>query len=119
MLASQISATTAVMPIGKRWRKGQSGNPGGRPRIATDVKTEARRHTKEALDRLVHWMRSSDPQASIRASMAILERGCGKPEQAVSVNPGASVLGRPILIEIDPNKNHRELMRGRLGAAQP
>ena len=51
--------------------------------MAADVREEARKHTKEALDRLVHWMRSDDPQASIRAATALLDRGCGKPAQAV------------------------------------
>jgi len=83
MVASQISARTAPPQVGKPWQKGQSGNPGGRPRIAADVKAEARKHTNEALDRLVFWMRSEDPQASIRAATALLDRGCGKPTQAV------------------------------------
>ena len=83
MVASQISTRTVHPPVGKPWHKGQSGNPGGRPKVAADVKEEARKHTKEALHRLVHWMRSDDPQASIRAAMALLDRGCGKPTQAV------------------------------------
>ncbi len=109
MVASQISARTAQPPIGKPWRKGQSGNPGGRPKVAADVKAEARRYTKEALARLVHWMRSDDPQASIRASMALLDRGCGKPAQAVL----GTLPDRPIVFTIDPFKNHREVMAAR------
>lgn len=80
---AQNSMRTAQDKIGRPWEKGQSGNPGGRPKVAADVKEEARKHTKEALDRLVHWMRSDDPQASIRAATALLDRGCGKPTQAV------------------------------------
>jgi hypothetical protein len=91
MVASQISAATAQPAVGRPWRKGQSGNPGGRPKVAADVRTEARKHTKEALGRLVHWMRSDDPQASIRAATALLDRGCGKPAQAVVGEDGGPV----------------------------
>jgi hypothetical protein len=87
MVASQISTRTAQPPNGRPWQKGQSGNPGGRPKIAANIREEARKHTKEALNRLVHWMRSDDPQASIRAANAILDRGCGKPAQAVEEQP--------------------------------
>ncbi len=55
--------------------------------MAADVKEEARKRTKEALGRLVHWMRSDDPQASIRAATAILDRDCGKPGQVVEKKP--------------------------------
>jgi hypothetical protein len=91
MVASQISARSAQPPVGKPWQKGQSGNPGGRPKVAADVKEEARKYTNEALRRLVHWMRSKDPQASIRAATALLDRGCGKPAQAVVGEEGGPV----------------------------
>jgi len=80
---AQNSMETAPTQLGRPWQKGQSGNPRGRPKVASEVRAEARKHTKEALNRLVHWMRSDDPQASIRAAMAQLDRGCGKPAQAV------------------------------------
>jgi hypothetical protein len=102
MVASQNSKETAPARIGKPWPKGQSGNPGGRPRAAADVKTEAQKHTREALNRLVHWMRSDDPQASIRASITILERGCGKPEHAVTVKDSDRFPKGPIRISFDP-----------------
>lgn len=98
MIAAQNSIETAPTRRGKPWQKGQSGNPGGRPKIAADVREQARKHTKEALNRLVHWMRSDDPQASIRAATAILDRGCGKPAQEVirqdGLNPGEEVVLR-------------------------
>lgn len=109
MVASQISARSAQPSIGKPWQKGQSGNPGGRPKIAADIKAEARMHTKEALDRLVHWMRSDDSQASIRAATALLDRGCGKPTQAIT-GEGAGLLVlsfTQILGEIDGSKTER------------
>jgi hypothetical protein len=98
MIAAQNSIETAPGQRGKPWQKGQSGNPGGRPRVAADVREEARKHTREALNRLVHWMRSDDPQASIRAATALLDRGCGKPAQEVirkdGLQPGEEVVFR-------------------------
>src|ERR1019366_5223191 len=100
MVAPQISNETTPLPIGRPWHKGQSGNPGGRPAVAAEVKAEARRHTKEALDRLVYWMRSDDPQASIRAAMALLDRGCGKPEQNLALKSYEPE--RPAVFYFDP-----------------
>ena len=38
----------------------------------------ARAHTPEAVERLVHWMRSDHPTASVAACNALLDRGHGK-----------------------------------------
>ena len=105
MIAAENSAGAASPQVGKPWPKGRSGNPGGRPKVAADIKAEARTHTKEALDRLVHWMRSDDPQASIRAAMAILDRGCGKPEQNLALK-GDEPRGALFFV-CDPFKDHR------------
>jgi len=113
MIAAENSAETAPPQVGIPWPKGHSGNPGGRPKVAADVKAEARRHTKEALDRLVHWMRSDDPQASIRASMALLDRGCGKPEQNVALKSNNPE--RLTVFYFDPFKDHRQQMVARNG----
>ena len=40
------------MKIGKPFRKGQSGNPGGRPKVVAEVKELAREHTAEAIETL-------------------------------------------------------------------
>ena len=108
MIAAENSAGAASPQVGKPWPKGRSGNPGGRPKVAADVKAEARRHTREALDRLVHWMRSDDPQASIRAATAILDRGCGKPEQNVALKSNNPE--RLTVFCFDPFKDHRQQM---------
>lgn len=65
---------------------GQSGNPGGRkPDDAEtkEVKALARQHSKAALLRLVEWMSSDNPKASVSACNALLDRGFGKPAQAI------------------------------------
>jgi len=44
------------MNIGKPFQKGQSGNPGGRPKVVAEVKELAREHTAEAIETLVSIM---------------------------------------------------------------
>lgn len=70
------------------WKKGQSGNPGGRNTEIdlTEIRTLARTHTKIAIDCLVHWARDLKNPASIGAAQALLDRGWGKPQQAVEVS---------------------------------
>ena len=45
-----------MMTIGKPFKKGQSGNPGGRPKVVAEVKELARAHTGEAIETLVSIM---------------------------------------------------------------
>lgn len=73
------------------FKKGQSGNPGGRPKENDEVKTLARKHTKSAIARLVFWMQSDNAKASVSASQALLDRGHGKPTQAISGPDGGDI----------------------------
>jgi len=68
------------------WKPGQSGNPAGRPKgCEGEIKALAKKYTQEALERLVEWMRSDNPKASVSACVAVLDRAWGKPAQAVSI----------------------------------
>lgn len=69
--------------MGVQFEKGKSGNPGGRPKEDAEVKRLAREHTVEAINKLVEHMRSDNAKASVSACNAILDRGYGKPSQAV------------------------------------
>jgi len=79
-------AETAGKQRGRPFRKGQTGNPNGRPRKTPEVR-EVEELCKElgpmAVERLAHWARSKDPAASVRACQAILDRGFGKAAQPV------------------------------------
>jgi hypothetical protein len=69
------------------FKKGHSGNPGGRPRALVGVMHEARRHTLEALRTLVKLMRSAESESvRLNAAEALLSRGWGKPIQAFQVD---------------------------------
>jgi hypothetical protein len=66
------------------FRPGQIANPGGRPKAATAMTAEARRYAIESIHALVRTMRrAATDQARIAAANALLDRGFGKPTQAV------------------------------------
>jgi hypothetical protein len=71
----------------KLWKPGQSGNPGGRPKILIEVTQAARERTMAALETLDTIMHSAQASAAARvsAAVAILERGWGKAPQTMTV----------------------------------
>ena len=64
------------------WKKGESGNPGGRPKEVAEVRELARRHTKKAIATLAEIMLNEDAPAASRVAAAnsVLDRGHGRPE---------------------------------------
>ena|SRR5271157_6310667 len=67
------------------WKKGESGNPGGRVGVASDIRELARQHTSAALATLVRIAKDvkSPPAAQVAASNSLLDRGYGKPPQGL------------------------------------
>lgn len=70
------------------WKKGQSGNPGGRKKIAPEIRELAKAASPEAIATLVSVMQNEEAPAAARVSAAdkILDRAYGKPEQTSNVN---------------------------------
>ncbi|WP_104662840.1 DUF5681 domain-containing protein [Ensifer adhaerens] len=60
----------------KPFVKGQSGNPGGRPK---GLAAKAREHADRALDVLTTALADADAKVRIAAAREILDRGYGKP----------------------------------------
>ena len=92
-----------------RFVKGQSGNPGGRPKAAIDVRDLARTHTKAAMDALVDCMEHEDGAVRVSAARTILDRAWGKPSQAIaaSVHGPLSDSFAEILAGIDRSKSDK------------
>jgi hypothetical protein len=65
-----------------RFKPGQSGNPGGRPKEVAEVRELARRHTKKAIATLAEIMLDEKAleTAGIAATNSLLDRGYGRPE---------------------------------------
>ena len=57
---------------------------------ADEIRDLARQHAVEALHCLVKLMRSPDPQVSIAAACAILNRAYGKPVQPIEISAEGS-----------------------------
>jgi hypothetical protein len=81
-----------------RWRKGQSGNPGGRPKVIGDLQEQARQWAPEALEALREIAASKDapPSARVSAAVALLDRGYGKPAQSID----AKVSNEPSMAQL-------------------
>ena len=71
------------------FKPGQSGNPAGRKPLADDIHALARPHAAEAIAGLVEFMRQREDCHLARSAMiALLDRGYGRPPQAVYAQGG-------------------------------
>src|SRR6476646_8654069 len=90
------------MTIGIPFKRGQSGNPGGRPKVVAEVKELARTHTAAAIETLVSIMSNpkAAPAARVSAANSLLDRGYGKPPQHITGESGPQYVVRlPVVCE--------------------
>lgn len=67
-----------------RFQKGQSGNPGGRPKSEREVIELAREGSVRAIGRLVELIEHEDARVAVAAANSVLDRAYGKPTQPIS-----------------------------------
>lgn len=81
------------IPIKRRrgFQPGQSGNPGGRPKIEPKIKELAQAACPKAIRKLIALLDSSDEKTVIAAANALLDRGIGKPTQQVQASGDISI----------------------------
>jgi hypothetical protein len=65
---------------------GKSGNPGGRPKAMTEIRELAREHGPWAILRLRELAEGEDGKVAVAAVRELLDRGYGRPVQAVEVD---------------------------------
>ena len=73
-------------PPSTAWKPGQSGNPGGRPKVVAEIRELARQHGYDAIRRLVDLMGSKNENVAVRACEALLDRAYGRPLQGLELN---------------------------------
>jgi hypothetical protein len=68
---------------GRPFKKGESGNPGGRPKVTAELRALARVHAPDAIKELVRLaIKAKNETARVAAIRELLDRGYGKPAQA-------------------------------------
>ena len=72
------------MPFGE----GQSGNPAGRPQRVSHVRILARAQTEKAVEALIAALDDENSRVRVAAAEAILDRGWGRPAQALTGEDG-------------------------------
>ena len=80
--------SSAKAERGRPFKPGQSGNPGGRPKIPEDVKMAFRAACPEAVEILIGIMRNPKEKTPYRldAIKTILDRAYGRPVQAQDIS---------------------------------
>jgi hypothetical protein len=67
---------------GRQFKKGESGNPGGRPKVIAELRALARAHAPEAIKELARLaIKAKSETARVAAIRELLDRGYGKAQQ--------------------------------------
>jgi hypothetical protein len=101
-------------PTGKGgFKRGLSGNPGGRPGMFKDIRTLAQQHSAEAIEVLVKLMCNEKASPSARAAAAahILDRAVGRPEASLSATVETRQAWGPDALDKLPAAERAELDR--------
>ena len=103
------------------WKKGQSGNPGGRPAVPEDVKEALRAASPQAVATLVQIMLNGKSEDTrVKAANIILERAHGKAVAAVDVRvTDTATTHLAILEEIRARRQERLAASGQVVDVTP
>jgi hypothetical protein len=69
---------------GRQFKKGESGNPGGRPKVIAELRALARAYAPDAIKELARLaIKAKSEMARMAAIRELLDRGYGKAQQIV------------------------------------
>ena len=95
------------------WGPGQSGNPGGRPKVAAEIRDLAREYGSKAIERLVALVDSRNPAIALRAAEAVLDRGYGRPLQAMKLTEDPPEKPKTLDLQKLTDEEFKEFMNAR------
>ncbi len=79
---------------GRPFEPGQSGNPGGRPKVIAELRELARQHTPAAIEELARLaLKARNEAVRISAIRELLDRGYGKAPTSLPVPIDLPVIG--------------------------
>lgn len=85
-----------------KFRKGKSGNPGGRPKVLGELQELARRHAPDVIEELARLaVKARSETARIAAGRELLDRGFGRARQSMEVSMPERDIVRFLLDDID------------------
>jgi len=85
-----------------RFKPGQSGNPGGRPKVLAEVQEVARQHMPAAMSELARLaLKAKNETTRVAAIRELLDRAYGKPRQGLEIAPSTINPIQQLLDEID------------------
>jgi hypothetical protein len=88
-----------------KWKKGQSGNPNGRPKGFDEMRKKAQAYSPEAIERLVEIMRNKKAgNQAIKACEILLDRAWGRVPFAVAGEGGEG----PVKIAYEVSWKHSD-----------
>lgn len=100
-----MAKSQSTQPVTKRkaprtaFKPGQSGNPGGLTKAWHEVKAAAQAEGMNCIRKLVELRdHSEDERVQHMATVTLLERGFGKPAQAITDEEGKSIKALGVVI---------------------
>lgn len=112
----EVMPSNVQRGVGRPFRPGTSGNPGGRPKAEAHVRNLARQNSLGALQCLIALIDSADPRVALMAAKEVLDRAHGKPVPEVSHDDKLGVTVRIVRLAdaatSDPANSHAQFDGG-------